>query len=102
MGKPIDLRSPYANGPDRHSKTARDALQSLWRGLNMPDEAMDVIELTGAEPVFPSSFAVGTAAQASMAAAALAAAEIWHLRGGTRQRVSVKYHFLWLCAYPPV
>ncbi|OZI49693.1 CoA transferase [Bordetella genomosp. 4] len=89
MGKPIDLRSPYANGPDRHSKTARDALQSLWRGLNMPDEAMDVIELTGAEPVFPSSFAVGTAAQASMAAAALAAAEIWHLRGGTRQRVSV-------------
>src|SRR5690606_15559871 len=37
----------------------------------------------------PSSFAVGTAAQASMAAAALAAAEIWHLRGGARQRVSI-------------
>src|SRR5690606_25759420 len=90
MGTLMDLRSPYTDGRDRQgSKSARDALQSLWRGLNMPDEAMDNIALTGAEPVFPSSFAVGTAAQASMAAAALAAAEIWHLRGGARQRVSI-------------
>ena len=85
----MDLRPPPPNGQPRTSKTARDALQSLWRALDMPDEAMDHIELSGAEPVFPSSFAVGTAAQVSMAAAALAAAELWHLRGGARQRVAV-------------
>ena len=55
----------------------------------MPDEALAQVSLTGADPVLPSSFAVGQAAQTSMAAAALAAAEIWHLRGGARQQVSV-------------
>ncbi|PWT92220.1 MAG: carnitine dehydratase [Proteobacteria bacterium] len=47
------------------------------------------IELTGGEPVLPSSFAVGTAAQAAIAAAALAAARLWQLRTDRRQRVSV-------------
>jgi crotonobetainyl-CoA:carnitine CoA-transferase CaiB-like acyl-CoA transferase len=45
--------------------------------------------LTGAEPALPSSFAVGTAAQTSIAAAALAAAEIWRQRSGRSQTVSV-------------
>jgi crotonobetainyl-CoA:carnitine CoA-transferase CaiB-like acyl-CoA transferase len=45
--------------------------------------------LTGAEPALPSSFAVGTVAQATVAAATLAANELWHLRTGRRQRVSV-------------
>jgi crotonobetainyl-CoA:carnitine CoA-transferase CaiB-like acyl-CoA transferase len=40
--------------------------------------------------VLPSSFAVGTAAQATIGAAALAAAELWQLRSGRRQRVSVE------------
>jgi hypothetical protein len=39
--------------------------------------------------VLPSSFAVATAAQASLGAAALAAAELWQLRTGQRQRVRV-------------
>ena len=47
------------------------------------------IELTGGEPVLPSSFAVGTAAQAAIGAAALAAARLWRLRTGRRQRVGV-------------
>jgi crotonobetainyl-CoA:carnitine CoA-transferase CaiB-like acyl-CoA transferase len=47
------------------------------------------VTLTGAEPVLPSSFAVGTAAQTTVAAAALAANELWHLRTGRRQRISV-------------
>ncbi len=37
----------------------------------------------------PSSFAVATAAQATLGAAALAAAEIWHRRTGERQQVKV-------------
>ena len=45
--------------------------------------------LTGGEPALPSSFAIGTAAQASIAASALAAAELWRLRTGRQQQVSV-------------
>lgn len=88
MSSPIDSRR-FSTGTQGQGTTARDAVQALWRGLNMPDDAVDSLTLTGAEPVFPSSFAVGTAAQASMAAAALAAAEIWRRRGGDRQRVSI-------------
>jgi crotonobetainyl-CoA:carnitine CoA-transferase CaiB-like acyl-CoA transferase len=51
--------------------------------------ALDAVELTGRDPILPSSFAVGTAAQSSIAASALAAAAIGLLRGGPRQRVSV-------------
>lgn len=85
----MDDAPQYTDGQAWHSKTGRDALQGLWRLLDMPDEAMDYIDLSGGEPALPSSFAVGVAAQASMAAAALAAAELWHLRGGRRQRVAV-------------
>ncbi len=67
----------------------KDVLAELWRAAGQPEAALDAIELTGAEPALPSSFAVGTLAQVSIAAAALAAAELWHLRGGPRQRVAV-------------
>jgi crotonobetainyl-CoA:carnitine CoA-transferase CaiB-like acyl-CoA transferase len=65
------------------------ALAALWQGVGLPTEALGFVSLTGTEPVLPSSFAVGTAAQSSLAAAALAAAELWHLRVGERQHVSV-------------
>ncbi len=68
---------------------AKTALAALWRDAGLPDAALDDVLLSGAEPVLPSSFAVGTAAQATIAAAALAAAEIWRLRTGRRQRVGV-------------
>src|SRR5690349_6300079 len=66
-----------------------EALAGLWRLAGHDASALSSIELTGADPVLPSSFAVGTAAQATIAAAALAAAEMWWLRTGRRQRVSV-------------
>jgi hypothetical protein len=67
-----------------------DALIELWGGAGLDDEALEYVAFTGTEPVLPSSFAVGTAAQASIGAAALAAAELWRLRSGRRQRVSVE------------
>ncbi len=66
-----------------------NVLAGLWRAAGQDDAALSEITLTGAEPVLPSSFAVGTAAQASIAAAALAAGELWRLRSGRRQRVAV-------------
>ncbi|CAM3540270.1 CoA transferase [Paracidovorax anthurii] len=62
---------------------------ALWRLAGLPGQALEWLDLPGRDPVFPSSFAVGTAAQASIAAAALAACELGHVRGGERQRVSV-------------
>jgi hypothetical protein len=65
------------------------ALHDLWRLAGLPQDALGFAQLTGADPVLPSSFAVGTAAQASIAAAALAACELGHIRGTPRQHVSV-------------
>ena len=47
------------------------------------------VTLTGEEPQLPSSFRVAAAAQASVAATGLAAAEIWKLRSGEAQDVAV-------------
>ena len=68
---------------------AQAALAGLWQQAQLPGEALACVQLTGADPVFPSSFPVGTAAQATIAAAALAACEFGHARGGERQQVSV-------------
>lgn len=65
------------------------ALAELWRTVGLDPTALQFAQLKGQEPVLPSSFAVGTAAQASVAAAALAAASLWALRGGQWQSVSV-------------
>jgi hypothetical protein len=54
----------------------KDVLAVLWRSAEQPESALEAIKLTGTEPGLPSSFAVGTAAQATIAAAALAAGEL--------------------------
>jgi len=68
---------------------AKQSLTNLWRGLNLSDEALERIALTGADPALPSSFHVGQMAQVSIGAAALAAAELHRRRGGPTQRVTV-------------
>ncbi len=66
-----------------------DVLAQLWREAGHNDAALSDVTLTGAEPVLPSSFATGTAAQTTIAATAMAAAKIWRLRTGQHQHVSV-------------
>lgn len=68
---------------------AQQHLAKLWSDLALKPESLANIHLTGSEPVFPSSFAVGTAAQVSMAAAAAIAAEVGTMRGLPTQTVSV-------------
>ena len=65
------------------------ALASLWSLGGLPVAALDTVTLTGAEPALPSSFRIGTAAQVSIAASALAAAEVHYLRTGQRQDIAV-------------
>ncbi|WP_398494729.1 CoA transferase [Variovorax sp.] len=69
--------------------SASDILHDLWRQAGLPADALPLARLTGADPVLPSSFAVGAAAQGSIAAAALAACELGHARGVPRQAVAV-------------
>ena len=69
--------------------TARDALAALWQSAALPARALADIDLSGADPVLPSSFAVATAVQSALAAAALAAAQIGVMRGAARQRIAV-------------
>src|SRR5579871_2726520 len=69
--------------------SSKQALHDLWRLAQLPEAALARATLTGEEPALPSSFAVGIAAQSSIAAAALAATEIGALRGGPKQDVGV-------------
>jgi crotonobetainyl-CoA:carnitine CoA-transferase CaiB-like acyl-CoA transferase len=70
--------------------TAMAVLADIWKLAGLPEAALGQVRLSGAEPVLPSSFRVGSAAQATIAAAGLAAAELWRRRGGEAQAVAVE------------
>jgi crotonobetainyl-CoA:carnitine CoA-transferase CaiB-like acyl-CoA transferase len=70
-------------------QTPREILADLWTSAGGDIAALDTVTLTGEEPQLPSSFRVAAAAQASIAAAGLAAAQIWQLRSGQSQGVAV-------------
>jgi len=65
------------------------ALESLWSLAGGDPTALERATLTGADPILPTDFKIGTAASAVIAAGALAASEIWRLRTGRRQSVAV-------------
>ncbi|TWC05917.1 CoA transferase family III [Bradyrhizobium macuxiense] len=67
----------------------REILADVWTGAGGAPSALDAVRLTGSEPQLPSSFRVAAAAQAPIAAAGLAAAEIWKARSGEAQDVAV-------------
>src|SRR5712671_5699494 len=71
------------------AKTPREILSDVWTSAGGDPSALDAVTLTGEEPQLPSSFRVAAAAQASVAAAGLAAAEIWKMRCGEQQGVAV-------------
>jgi crotonobetainyl-CoA:carnitine CoA-transferase CaiB-like acyl-CoA transferase len=70
-------------------KSAREILSDVWTSAGGEAAALDALTLTGDEPQLPSSFRVAAAAQVSVAATGLAAAEIWKLRSGQSQDFSV-------------
>ena len=66
-----------------------DIVATLWQAAGGDAAALAHLQLSGDEPVLPSSFRLGAAAQASITVSALAAAELRHLAGAPRQRVAV-------------
>ncbi|KAG9948387.1 CoA-transferase family III, partial [Aureobasidium melanogenum] len=66
---------------NRTSHAASDVVEELWKGLDLPLEALSHVQLEGdSEPALPSSFRLGVLAQSSIALSALAAAQIHALR----------------------
>ena len=70
-------------------QSPREILTDLWAPAGGDPSALDAVTLTGEEPQLPSSFRVAAAAQASIAATGLAAAQVWKLRSGQSQDVAV-------------
>src|SRR5205085_11355111 len=70
-------------------QTPRDILADLWTSTGGEASALERVTLSGEEPQRPSSFRVAAAAQTSIAAAAMAAANIWRLRSGEAQDIAV-------------
>lgn len=70
-------------------QSSADILKDIWTSAGGDQAALARVRLTGEEPQIPSSFRVAIAGQTTIAAAGLAAAEIWRLRSGQAQDVSV-------------
>ena len=70
-------------------QTPREILADLWTLAGGDPSALGTVTLTGEERQLPSSFRVAAVAQASIAAAGLAAAQLWKLRSGQSQDVAV-------------
>ena len=64
-------------------------LKDIWTSVGGAAAALERVRLTGEEPQLPSSFRVAVAAQVIVAAAGLAAVEIWRQRSGQAQNVTV-------------
>src|SRR3982751_3142567 len=70
-------------------QSPREILAHLWTSVGGDPAALAAVTLTGEEPQLPSSFRIAAAAQVSIAAAAMAAANLWQLRSGQSQGVAV-------------
>lgn len=64
-------------------------VSNLWRLADCPPEMLNELILTGDGPVSACSFPVDAVAQSTIALVGLAAAEIWRMRSGERQTVTV-------------
>jgi len=69
---------------------AHDALRTILPIAGWPEERARAAEITGGtDPVLPTPFRIGAAGAAALAATGLAAADLWELRTGCRQKVAV-------------
>jgi crotonobetainyl-CoA:carnitine CoA-transferase CaiB-like acyl-CoA transferase len=69
------------------ARTAKSSVAELVKLAGLPEAAADSVEITGGDPVFPTRYRPVVPGAAAMAAAGLAAAELWQLKTGRKQRV---------------
>jgi CoA-transferase family III len=68
-------------------RTAKSSLSELVELARLPRSIAESVEITEADPVFPTRYRAVTAGTAAMAAAGLAAVDLWELKTGRRQRM---------------
>jgi crotonobetainyl-CoA:carnitine CoA-transferase CaiB-like acyl-CoA transferase len=68
---------------------AAQALAQILQSVDWQNIPAGHVTFTGADPVLRTNFLVGTAGAAAIAAAGLAAADLWELRTGRRQNVAM-------------
>ncbi len=69
---------------------SHDALRTLLPIAGWPEARAGEVEMTGGtDPILPTSFRIGETSAATLAAVGLAVSDLWELRTGRRQQVSV-------------
>lgn len=67
----------------------RNALSELLALAGLDEALSGRVEFSGADPVFPTPYRIGTAGAAVLGAVGLAASSLWFLRTGRNQDVRV-------------
>jgi crotonobetainyl-CoA:carnitine CoA-transferase CaiB-like acyl-CoA transferase len=65
----------------------RDSMREILAATGSPEG--EGVRFSGADPVFPTPYLIGTAGAAALGALGLAVSRLWQLRGGRAQRVSI-------------
>lgn len=68
---------------------AKSALCDILSAAGRPMAGPGEYEITGKDPVLPTHFRIGTAASAALTAVGIAAADLWQIKTGKRQKVTV-------------
>jgi crotonobetainyl-CoA:carnitine CoA-transferase CaiB-like acyl-CoA transferase len=69
---------------------AHEALRTILPLAGWSDDRARDVEITGGtDPILPTPYRIGEASAAAIAATGLAVSELWHLRTGRRQHISV-------------
>lgn len=72
--------------------TSIESLRKIVALAGLPASAADAVEIEGGDPVWPTRYRVVAPGAAAMAAAGLAAAELWKHKTGRQQKVHVEKH----------
>ena len=80
---------PASPSAENIAAVSHQALQQIWAITGLPEGALQQAHLKVSSPILPSSFHVAAMATATVSAAGLAAAELWRLRSGQSQTVTV-------------
>lgn len=81
-----EIATPSAiDSKTRTGFVARDIVRDIWTGLQLPDSALESLELPGDDgvPILPSSYKIGSLAQGTIALSALTASLIHSLCNNT-------------------
>jgi len=84
-------RFPFVElGTEESMSFSNEALRSILSIADWSErQAAEVVFTGGVDPVLPTPFRIGAAGAAALAATGLAASELWQLRTGRRQQVTV-------------